>query len=416
MSFPIWTDRKTVSLDHHELIAPRRSLALQQFAVPGPCPSLRFGALALSAAYGRTATLDRAPALLHLGERLSLLSQLLVTVANGSPFQLAPAFSFLNDDAAPTLAGRVGAAITDLYMSALGYVWRDNARSIAPASDPRADFIYSGGPIGSDGVVLAEAHGTFAMDASSADVRAKARKKYTRQIIPYLGVISPNGPVAHGYAVAFGSRPTSAGAFLAVAETSARATLGSPGRPPSARGVRRAIALASHRSNFRLMRAEALVSAIDYVEGAGPAPDDEQMFLRVSFGGRNFLVAIPNPDDAMHLIFPEYFSMPGRHRLLHGSEFFRYGMDEQCAMAILEQLRGLVKDRRDFDKEAEFSGAETLNLPEIEPIGLGEDSVDPWVDEGSELVVFRDGLAALRIAPGAAVEIAVLRWSFGARE
>lgn len=66
-----------------------------------------------------------------------------------------------------SLAARVGAGITDLYMNALGYTWRANAACLSSTLDPHADFIYEGGNASGHGVVLAEAHGSFAANASA---------------------------------------------------------------------------------------------------------------------------------------------------------------------------------------------------------------------------------------------------------
>ena len=64
-------------------------------------------------------------------------------------------------------AAKVGAGIAHLYMDALGYAWRANAACLSSSLDPHADFIYEGGNASGHGVVLAEAHGSFAKDASA---------------------------------------------------------------------------------------------------------------------------------------------------------------------------------------------------------------------------------------------------------
>jgi hypothetical protein len=143
-------------------------------------------------------------------------------------------------------------------MNALGYVWRANAACLSSALNPHAHFLYGGGNVEGHGVVLAEAHGSFAANATAKTVAAEARRKYTRQVKPYVDMGSSIGHVVHGYSVAFGSQPGTTGAFLSVAETLVPKR---PKKPPPApagqtargAGVLTALALATHRSNFILM-------------------------------------------------------------------------------------------------------------------------------------------------------------------
>ena len=59
----------------------------------------------------------------------------------------------------------------------------------------------------------------FAKDASAAKIANAAKKKYAKQVKPFIAKPSPFGEIIHGYSIAFGSRPTAAGSFLAVSET-----------------------------------------------------------------------------------------------------------------------------------------------------------------------------------------------------
>lgn len=58
-----------------------------------------------------------------------------------------------------------------------------------------------------DGVVLAEAHGSFTANASAKSVHLQSKNKYLRQVKPYLAMSSPYGKMIHGYSIAFGSKP-----------------------------------------------------------------------------------------------------------------------------------------------------------------------------------------------------------------
>jgi hypothetical protein len=69
------------------------------------------------------------------------------------------------------------------------------------------------------GVVLAEAHGSFAQSVTDSRMTGEARRKYLRQVKPHITSTCMHGRVIHGYAVAFGSNPTSRDTFLHVAET-----------------------------------------------------------------------------------------------------------------------------------------------------------------------------------------------------
>lgn len=110
-------------------------------------------------------------------------------------------FQYLADTERTFLAARVGAGITDLYMNALGYTWRADADCLSSTLDPHADFTYEGGNASGHGVVLAEAHGSFAANASAQSVHLQSKNKYLRQVKPYLAVTSPHGKVIHGYLI-----------------------------------------------------------------------------------------------------------------------------------------------------------------------------------------------------------------------
>ena len=148
------------------------------------------------------------------------MTELETLLEDGSTFALKSHFKFLADTAGSQFAAKIGAGITHLYMDALGYAWRANAVCLSSSLDPHADFIYDGGNAAGHGVVLAEAHGSFAKEATAAKITSAAKRKYTKQVKPYIAGPSPFGQVIHGYSVAFGSKPTATGCFSSISENS----------------------------------------------------------------------------------------------------------------------------------------------------------------------------------------------------
>ena len=141
----------------------------------------------------RTATLLNAPPELLSRLKYSVLNEAEILIAAGPVFALTPYIASLADTERTHFAARMGAGITDLYMNGPGYVWRDNAACLAPTLNPHADFLYAGGSVSGHGVVLAEAHGSFATNVTDAKVAAKAQNKYLRQVRPFIATLSPYG-------------------------------------------------------------------------------------------------------------------------------------------------------------------------------------------------------------------------------
>ena len=362
---------------------------------------------ALAASMARTLTLRSAPDTLLIQWAQSQLAQIEFLVRDGPDFELSPFISSLADAERSGFAGRVGAGMTDLLMNTLGYVWRDNAICLSSTLDPHADFVYAGGAASGHGVVLAEAHGSFAQNVSANRIAAAARDKYLRQVRPHIACFSIHGQVVHGYAVAFGSNPASLDTYLHVAETQ------SPKRKPSdpigadpigTEGlVPTSLALASHRSNFLLMGATQVVRWIDWVRGIGerPAEDSVTTFFVTEIAGRRFLVAAEQFFPYFHsqLMFEE-FMFPSLPHYWHEFDHWRrrlrsgraniFGMDEWAAKAFLAALTAMIGGGRDQVRS-------TLDLPVIEPSGLSLDSVRASLSEDERYPVaqFRDGLALL---------------------
>ncbi|MGI4813415.1 MAG: hypothetical protein ACRYG5_12905 [Janthinobacterium lividum] len=215
----LWSADVTIGLTTHTKHRHVPSPISPFFQAPEASPTLTFGPIALAAAVARIATTRPAQARLLAALQKSALAHLECLISNGSAFELTSDFGDLADTERTLFTARCGAGITDLYMNALGYVWRVNAVCLSNALNPHADFLYDGGNVDGHGVVLAEAHGSFAANATAKTIAAQAKRKYARQVKPYLNTGSPFGHVVHGYSVAFGSRPGTAGAFLSVAET-----------------------------------------------------------------------------------------------------------------------------------------------------------------------------------------------------
>ncbi|MFS8049603.1 hypothetical protein [Rhizobium sp. BR 314] len=175
----LWSDDKSISLMKYTSLGHIPNPIARHFEAPHPVQSLTFGPLALAGAVARTATVrDDAPPVVSDALKRSTLSMLEATIENGLTFALSPNFQHLADAERTFFAARVGSGITDLYMNVLGYTWRANAACLSSVLDPHADFLYEGGNASGHGVVLAEAHGSFAMNASAASVHLKAKSKY----------------------------------------------------------------------------------------------------------------------------------------------------------------------------------------------------------------------------------------------
>jgi hypothetical protein len=296
----LWSDDKAVDLGTHTKHRHVPSPISTRFVAPDPTTNLTFGPLALAAAVARTATTrDVRPRLLE-GLQWSALAKLECLISDGRVFELSSDFVDLADIERTLFAAEVGAGITDLYMNSLGYAWRANAACLSKALDPQADFIYGGGNADGHGVVLAEAHGSFAAAATAKRVASQAKRKYARQVKPYIATSSPHGQLVHGYSIAFGSRPGSPGAFLSLAETRVpKLGKNSPGpvtpQAPGSRSVApTSIAFATHRSNFHLMGATQVLDWIDWARGPGAAlPDPTPVaFFRLPYDGRWYLGSV----------------------------------------------------------------------------------------------------------------------------
>jgi hypothetical protein len=406
----IWSAEKTITLTGQTKHNQTPSPVSPGFVAPALSTGLIFGPLALAGAIARTATTRDAPADLLASLAKSILPQLECLIADGVTFTLSGNYAHLADVERTLFAARVGAGITDLYMNSLGYVWRANADCLSKHLEPHADFIYEGGNVHGHGVVLAEAHGSFSAKTSVSSVAAQSKRKYKRQVKPYVSKASPHGTVVHGYSVAFGSTPGKSGAFMSVAETRIKKP---PKKavipPPSPQDSEveltpTSVALATHRSNFLLMGARPVVEWIDWIRALDELPRDREpvVFLRVLYAGRRFLAS----PFSIHRIIErsqwqdELWDGPfwWRH---HGSSFgpndraepFASGwfvMAETAAEQFLNALSGIIRTGRD-------NVPSRLELPVFAPVGFGmdRDSLTERDDRDYRYAQYRDGLALL---------------------
>jgi hypothetical protein len=407
------TSTKLIGLTKHTKHGHVPSPVSPYFAAPPAQSSLSFNPLALAAAIARTATTwDDAPVILLDGLQQSALIELETLLQDGSAFALEAHFKFLADTAGSQFAAKVGAGIAHLYMDALGYAWRANAACLSSSLDPHADFIYEGGNASGHGVVLAEAHGSFAKDASAAKIANTAKKKYIKQVKPFVAKSSPFGKVIHGYSIAFGSKPTTAGSFLAVSET----RISKPRKRTVSTGVAQAdgapegtpasMALATHRSNFLLMGAPDVTNWIDWLRLPDSAPPErgDVPLLRFDYAGRTYLAAtpwLPRPDGPPWWI-DDFFDHPGWWRFARRarlsppshprSDFGWFAIEEKAGAEFLNTLSNAIRDRG-------VGPPATMRLPTVEPTGFalsaGDRVAAADADEPYHYALFRDGLALL---------------------
>jgi hypothetical protein len=409
----IWRVDKIVPVSGHTRHRHSPSPISAGFKPPNAATTLIFGPIALAASIARTVTLRDAPPEMLARWGDSALAEVEWLVDDGATFALSQYLHSLADAERTSFAGRIGAGVTDLLMNTLGYTWRDNASCLSHSLAPYADFIYGDGAVSGHGVVLAEAHGSFAANVTSAGISRRAKDKYLRQVKPHLAAVSPHGKVIHGYSIAFASRPGAAGAFLHVAETRISKPRGKR-RPPAQTGPIRgpeatptSLALSAHRSNFSLMNAPSVVRWIDWVRNGGEPPDDTSplSFIEIPYAGRTFLACMETGwpfgyapewlDDYWHPRWWPHFWRTQRLQR-NGNEFAgRFVMEERAAERFLNSLSAIIRNGRD-------NLPDLLEFPRIDPVGFamgGEDAGLTLPASEYRYALYRDGLALLGSPP-----------------
>ena len=400
----LWHADQTVALTGHRRHLHKGPAVAPAFIEPALASQIQFGPTALAASIARTATLRAAPPELLAHIRDSTLSEAQILLADGPSFTLSPLLRDLADSERTHFASRVGAGITDLYMNALGYTWRDNAACLSSSLKPHADFLYYGGNSASHGVVLAEARGSFAAKVSDSKVARMAEEKYLRQVRPHVGQYSPHGQVVHGYSIAFGAKPDMPGAYLRLSQTRRPKTkpTAKPGTPkPSSTSpvaTPAGMALATHRSNFILMGAQPVVDWIDWLVSNREIPDGEPVtFVQFEYAERSFL----SSTEAMAAFGGPFlrFKTPEEHNLFwvrwdgYWPEHLRsrglFAIEEKAATVFLGALSGMIRSGPQARPTA-------LELPIGDIAGFSEnrkDVGDRRSEDAYDYALFRDGLA-----------------------
>lgn len=408
---------KLVGLTKHTKHPHSPSPVAPNFVAPRVCKMLTFQPIALAAAVARTATTwDDAPKELLDGLRQCTLVELETLLDDGSTFALKSYFKILADTAGSQFAAKVGAGMTHLYMDSLGYEWRANAACLSSSLDPRADFIYGGGNAAGHGIVLAEAHGSFAKDVTAGRITSAARRKYKNQVKPFIAATSTFGEVIHGYPIAFGSKPTAAGSFLSVSETRISKPRKKSGAAPPAppeegrpEGTSAQIVLATHRSNFMLMGVPEVVDWIDWLRKVdGAVPEREPIpLLCLAYAGRTYLTAVPwvrragVPPWRIEEFFdhPQWWRMARRGHLLgtyrQAAGLAWFAIEEKGGAEFLNGLSAVIRGGR-------RQTPPSFLLPTFDPVGFGfvdSDRVVPGIRDEADgsygYAQFRDGLALL---------------------
>jgi hypothetical protein len=225
--------------------------------------------------------LRNAPPVLLAHMKDSALSEAQILLADGPGFELSDLLSHLADSERTHFASRVGAGITDLYMNALGYGWRDNAACLSSSLEPHADFLYHGGPRARSwrrarrGARFVRREGQRRQDGGggAAQISASGPALYWRGLTPRPGHPRLLDRVRRA-----------SGDTRCLPAAVANAAIQTQGRKPAAiapaagpsNPVPAAMMLATHRSNFILMDALPVAGWIDWLNGARDFPEDAE--------------------------------------------------------------------------------------------------------------------------------------------
>jgi hypothetical protein len=404
-SLALWTVDKTIALTGERRHLHKGSPVAPSFVAPALAPHIQFSPTALAAAIARTATLRAAPPAALTRLAASVLSDVEMLISDGAGFPLSPLLATFVDVEQTHFAGRIGAGITDLYMNALGYSWRDNAMSLSSSLKPHGDFLYGDGNASGHGVVLAEARGSFAAKVSDSSMARAAEQKYLRQVRPYIGKTSAHGEVVHGYTLAFGSRPGTSSSFLRVSQTRRPKPKPSAASAPSSSttNVPASLAMATYRSNFILMEALPVAEWIDWLAGTSDVPAEAEPvhFRRFSYAGRSFLASKNplGPRDVFYWRHDDWIDLPSRLRWRdwprRGGSLDWFVMEEKGARGFLNGLSGRIR-------AGERGQLGSFELPIGDIVGFGALEGEDFPGDRREdydLALFRDGLGLIAGPP-----------------
>lgn len=322
-------------------------------------------------------------------------------------------FLHFADTGRSDLPGMVGGGITDLVMNTLGYVWRDNFEDHTHPHDPHPDYIYGGGAAEGLGIVVAEAHGSFAKSVDQDYITGKAIKKYGHQVRPRVGHSVDQLQVLHGYSVAFGSNPNAAGAFLHVAETD------HPNRhqpTDDESNVPASLAIATHGANLSLLGADLIREWTDFLQGKEnlrPDPDDSVEFSVFEMDGKKIAVVHSNyfavriTSQPAKIVRSPGFAPPitlCRRVLAQIGGPGYFALEWQALEGFLEYLQPLVQ------RDAPYIDEDRFRLPTFAPVGFGEKNRDKRDEDVPQYAMFRDGLIYGRWP----VKEEIARWKWSA--
>ena len=407
MTSSLWNNQKDVPISWNMIptLNPLGPIP-PTFNAPKPIGDLTIYPVALALSIARTATLQNAPFPMILRWLLSSWIELQYLITDDNEFKLSQYFRSLSDSERTAFAGRVGAGISDVVMTELGYVWRGNAEGISNYHTAHADFIYGGGQASGLGIVLVEAHGSFAKNISNKEIKRRVVRKYKRQVGPHLGIALYHGKVIHGYSTGFGSKPVQKGSFLSVAETRPPQQGGGlryPGgsSPPSdsSRGPT-SLVLATQRSNFGLMGASTIVAWIDWINGDGDRPSVEQYerFVVLEHSEKIFIGCEPTVaslDDFSSRVEYQKWLLARRSYLYELREVSRppwLVMEKNIGDTFLDELRRMIA-------QSQGERAPSLELPVVRSIGVTgtpDESIEVRDVFDHTFVQYSDGLAMLR--------------------
>ena len=405
-----------------------------KFKPPELVRHLKFKSRDLALAVAKTGVIRQITPNVLLAIANSTLPMLDALIERGSGFELKREIYDLADTERRFFAARVGAGVTELYMNKLGYVWRANASSLSKGNGRYPDFIYHGGRSAGHGMVLAEAHGTFANSTRKSDVTRQSKNKYCMQVEKHLECTFKGQKMIHGYSIAFGSSPKKHGAYLSLTETQIakpRRGMNLPSGQESGTIVQNdgeasdsydqtpwqepgsveyfeaptSIALASHRANFLLLGSHEVVEMIDRLENR----DDQTprqgylLFLKVQYAEREFLLhpssihwlEYQHVRSMGYLEFRDYETLRSHwlHNLKVGPfpDWGCFAIEADAGTAFLNELSEIIW-------EGSRSTPDTLRLPSVPPAGFYTevDQIDmAGKEDNYHYTIIRDGLAML---------------------
>jgi hypothetical protein len=284
-------------------------------------------------------------------------SQLICAVVEDPPrlFCVTKDVEYFADAKRTSFSGDIGAGIADLIMTRMGYLYRDNARTLLRTGKV-GDFVYDGPPTGRTGVVLVEAKGRISATTTLATLQTTVRNGYVNQVLPHVGKTLNQIKILHGYAVGLGSQPGAVSSDIHIEETSYLPAVPSnpsfppdfsaaDARPPSSSFSATQVALGNYRALFGLLGADEVTTAIDAIR-------ERQVSTFIDRRERieRYLRALTSPPTV------DLVTLEPRSLLTEAPLLIRVGIVLQIAEAFLNQLLEILTNTREY-----------LDLPTVQP-------------------------------------------------